>query len=143
MAHNPECGLDCVSAGAVRGQSADADQSAGRRDLAGDQSAEQAIPFGPWIVGFGGHSGGYWTWAVETQAEPMAVRVENAPDRATAIAVAKFAAAAPEMYEALKLAEDQLVLDLEDIGYDEDDMREHATLQVMRNAIAKAEGRDR
>jgi hypothetical protein len=43
MAHNPECGLDCVSAGAVRGQPAQsASQSTGRQHLSGDQSAEQA-----------------------------------------------------------------------------------------------------
>lgn len=42
MAHNPECGLDCVSAGAVRRPSADANQQTGRHHLSGDQSAEQA-----------------------------------------------------------------------------------------------------
>jgi hypothetical protein len=141
MTHNPECGLDCVSAGAVRGQPAQsASQSTGRRDLAGDQSAEQAIPFGPWIVGFGGHSGGYWTWAVETQAEPMAVRVENAPDRATAIAVAKFAAAAPEMYEALKRISKATSDGL-------DHTRDVAVLErcirLAQSVTAKAEGRDR
>jgi hypothetical protein len=136
MAHNPECGLDCVSAGAVRGQPAQsASQSTGRRDLAGDQNAEQAIPFGPWIVGFGGHSGGYWTWAVETQAEPMAVRVENAPDRATAIAVAKFAAAAPEMYEALKA----IRFNLTRAGYDPTSIM----VEGIDAVLAKAEGRDR
>jgi hypothetical protein len=44
MAHNPECGLDCVSAGAVRlDNTPSADQQTGRRDLAGDQSVEQVI----------------------------------------------------------------------------------------------------
>lgn len=52
MAHNPECGLDCVSAGAVRRPSADANQSAERQYLSGDQSAEQvSFTPGPWLPG--------------------------------------------------------------------------------------------
>jgi hypothetical protein len=44
MAHNPECGLDCVSAGAVRlDNTPSADQQTGRQHLSGDQSAEQVI----------------------------------------------------------------------------------------------------
>jgi hypothetical protein len=44
MAHNPECGLDCVSAGAVRlDNPPSADQQTGRQHLSGDQSAECAM----------------------------------------------------------------------------------------------------
>ena len=43
MNHNPECGLDCVSAGAVRlDNPASPNQQTGRQHLSGDQSAEQA-----------------------------------------------------------------------------------------------------
>lgn len=139
--HNPECGLDCVSAGAVRIRPpADADQSAERQQPTGDHTPEQAFPFSPWIVGFGGHSGGYWTWAVETQAEPMAIRVENAPNRATAIAAAKFVAAAPEMLGALKYIDDQLSYAAGD-GKKPTIALLNAILVRCREAIAKAEGR--
>jgi hypothetical protein len=41
MAHNPECGLDCVSAGAVRlDNTPSANQQTGRQHLSGDQSVE-------------------------------------------------------------------------------------------------------
>jgi hypothetical protein len=47
MAHNPECGLDCVSAGAVRlDNTPSADQQTGRQHLSGDQSAEYVTQSG-------------------------------------------------------------------------------------------------
>jgi hypothetical protein len=43
MAHNPECGLDCVSAGAVRlDNPASPNQQTGRQHLSGDQTVEHA-----------------------------------------------------------------------------------------------------
>jgi hypothetical protein len=156
MAHNPECGLDCVSAGAVRlDNPASPNQQTGRQHLSGDQSAEQAkhTP-GPWSVdprslhvsaedekgymriadvrGWGHLTGkGIGGWAY---SDDMAIGIQEAN--------ARLIAAAPEMYEALKAIGARSVVDVYD---DEAELRRQLfhINSIANAALAKAEGRDR
>lgn len=141
---NPETGLDCVSAGAVRRRpSADADQSAERKDLAGDQTAEQVrhTP-GPWSVdAMSMHvsakdSKGYMRiadirgWGHLTGNGYGALGLPDVEAAAIQKANAHLIAAAPDMLAALK---DCLPL-FDHVACGEVEDR-------IRAAIAKAEGR--
>lgn len=133
LTHNPETGLDCVSAGAVRlDPPPAANRSAERKDLAGDRTAGQVNR--PWTVEvYREHTnveGPIWTVAAD-------VNNDDAP----------VIAAAHEMLDALRSLTGYLLNAKIDI---ETGTPKATTIQTIegglklaRAAIAKAEGRDR
>jgi hypothetical protein len=150
MTHNPECGLDCVSAGAVRlDNTPSADQQTGRQHLSGDQSAEQAK-----------HTPGPWRWTNEFRTRDNSITeslighegygimscdgLPNSPKRANA----RLIAASPQMLKALRriaLEAEAVASILEEVGESVTGCKKRAQwiADWSREAIAKAEGRDR
>jgi hypothetical protein len=144
MTHNPECGLDCVSAGVVRlDNPASPNQQTGRQHLSGDQSVEYAkhTP-GPWFVGDIAAGKIIAQWVEVGPAEDkgdVCCCVADMKD-------ARLIAAAPEMLDVLRGITANL-------GFAEWATAEYAEMILIeiiekfhgpaRAAIAKAEGRDR
>lgn len=144
---NPETGLDCVSAGAVRRrQSADADQTAERKDLAGDQTAEQVkhTP-GPWHFveenaglmmdhGYGILYGEPDAWGWEQNlyvSVGCSLNVERKLGKGAAAANARLIAAAPDMLAACK----EFIRKVE-----AGEAKSKRSYAQMKAAVAKAEG---
>jgi hypothetical protein len=141
MTHNPECGLDCVSAGAVRlDNTPSADQQTGRQHLSGDQSVEYAkhTP-GPWHVGCEDRHD--QPQVLSMCGELIAVVAHECVKQPPELqANARLIAAAPDMYEALKRISKATSDGL-------DHTRDVAVLErcirLAQSVTAKAEGRDR
>jgi hypothetical protein len=116
-----------------------ADQQTGRRDLAGDQSAEQAkhAP-GPWEIEFDGR------WATIFSQSMDVCELFRAGDTPAQLvdANARLIASAPDMLEALKAIGARSVVDVYD---DEAELRRQLfhINSIANAALAKAEGRDR
>lgn len=136
MAHNPECGLDCVSAGAVRlDNTPAADQKTGRQHLSGDQSAEQAkhTP-GPWRV--------YERYIEPASTSTCHVGAIAVLEEYTGAihepfenweANARLIAASPNLLRVAHLL----------VSWLDEEEGAHKLCDAARAAIAKAEGRDR
>lgn len=67
--------------------------------------------------------------------------IYDGAEGASAEANAHLIAAAPEMYAALRMALTAIVEDLEEIGYEEQDIADNEIVKACRDAIAKAEGK--
>jgi hypothetical protein len=133
MAHNPECGLDCVSAGAVRlDNPASPNQQTGRQHLSGDHTP------GPWLPRYSDRvTRADDVDGTKSIAHVYGVRGEPYAQQANQHLIS----AAPDMLEALR----RLVACCEKHpAFTKPSNR--ITLDRMdaaRAAIAKAEGRDR
>jgi hypothetical protein len=129
MAHNPECGLDCVSAGAVRlDNPASPNQQTGRQHLSGDQSAEQAkhTP-GPW------HVDPRAAARVCAGLDTVASCGNDSGLRDAWEANARLIAAAPDLLRVAHLL----------VSWLDEEEGAHKLCDAARAAIAKAEGRGR